>query len=195
MAALRKSLRALDLRHLALVGAVLFAFVALSVAVIPSMKADGDVRVVSNDFIPGQTIPGLRTGGKIQRGQFGYVVPGQSRARASFSVAASAPRQGEKVVLVVTAGGLAGAVTSLSMVEPNGARHHIGDPQRWQQHKVDVTEAMVAGATRIVFETDNHTDIGQLMVLQVRAITYPPKAIPRASRLEVALWVVLATVL
>jgi hypothetical protein len=177
------------------VAALLLAFVAGSIAVLPRMQADGDVRLVSYDFIPGQAIPGLRTHGSIQRGPDGFVVPGLKTARASFRLADSAPREGERVRLVVTAGGFPGATTSLSLVDPAGTRYSIGSPTRWRQHEVDVTREMAAGATRVEVKTVNGTTIGQLMVLQVRAATYPPHAIPRANRWEVAVWVASAALL
>jgi hypothetical protein len=182
-------------RQLAPVAVLLLAFVAVSIAVLPRMQPDGDVRLVSYDFLPGQAIPQLRTKGPIQRGPNGFVVPALSTARASFSLASSAPRKNEHVVLVVTAGGLPGAVTSFAMVDRDGTRHAIGIPTRWRQHEVDVTREVAAGAVRAEVRTVNGTTVGQLLVLQVRADTYPPHAIPRAGRWEVALWVVLATLL
>jgi hypothetical protein len=190
---LRQRLKDVDRRHAALVLAILAAFVALSAVVVPRMQADGDVQLTSYDFVAGQAIPGLRTKGPILREPYGFIVPSPATARASIPISTSAPPEGTRTLLLVTAGGNPGSSTTLSLIDAAGVSHRLGSPLRWHERHVDVTQLLAGGGIeRLQFVARNRTPEFQQMVLQVRVASYSPSAVPSASRWEIGLWVALA---
>jgi hypothetical protein len=177
--------------------AILVAFVVVSIVVLPRLQADGDVQQTTYDFVTGKPITGLRTTGPVLREPYGFMLPSNSNGRVSFQIGTTAPPQGQRTLLLVTAGGTAlGSPTTLSLVDGAGVRHTVATPAGWYQRHVDITRLLSGGGiTRLDFVTRNRTKDFQRIVLQVRVATYPTGAIPDAGRWEVGLWVALAVLL
>src|SRR4051812_35272935 len=143
---LRERARRLDRRRWGALLAVLVAFVAASIVIGPRMSADGDVRVATYDLTSGQTIPGLRTRGEVQRGPNGLLVRPAAKGRASFLVSTSSPQPGDRTTLIIAAGGEPGSDTKLSLVDAAGNRHLLGRPLHWREHKVDISRFVGGGS-------------------------------------------------
>jgi hypothetical protein len=73
--------------------------------------------------------------------------------------------------------------------------HPLGTAVRWQAHEVDVSGILGAEQGRLVFAAANSGGEARLIADRVTVATYPPGAIPKAGRWEVALWVALIALL
>jgi hypothetical protein len=193
--ALQERLGRLDRRHALALLLALAAFAAASIVIGPRVSADGTARVTTADLLEGQPVAALRTRGSVQRGPNGVLVAPGKTGRASFLVSTSSPKPGDRTILIVAAGGEPGSETELWLTDSAGTRHLLGRPQHWRGRRVDVTRLVGGGSPRLEFIARNPTSEYQNVVLQVRTATYPPTAIPSASRWEVALWAALAVLL
>ena len=174
---------------------LLIAFVVVCAAVVPRLEADGSARVTAFDLGRAQPVPELRTRGRVERNADGFIVPGFARASVAFTAAAPAAREGERTVLLVTAGATSGAETRLVLVDGANKRRQLGRFGRWSGHRVDVTEFAGAGPLRLELSATSYITTPLLFADQVRVLTYPPRAVPHAGRWEVAGWVALAVLL
>jgi hypothetical protein len=191
-----------------LVLAVTFAIV--SAIVVPRMVADGSATVATYQLDWGslaegtatvetyqrnwRSAPGLAIHGAIVPKVYGFVVGGLSSGSVAFNVAAAA-RPGERTVLLVTGGGGPATHTQLSLIDGSGHHHPLGHPVHWLEHRVDVSALAKGGHLRLEFAATNALAAPQLIADQVQVVTYPPDAVPRSKRWEVAVWVALAVLL
>jgi hypothetical protein len=174
---------------------LLIAVVLVSVIVIPRLQADGSARATSYDLDASVSTPGLRTRGAITRNVYGFVIGSFGSGRASFSLAAGRPHPGERTVLLISADAGPEAPTRVSLVDSSGTSHPLGTAVRWQAHEVDVSGMLGGGRGRLVFAATNSGGEARLIADRVAVVTYPPGALPKAGRWEVALWVALIALL
>jgi hypothetical protein len=183
------------LRQWAAPALLLVAFVIVSLLVVPDMKSDASPRIATFELDAGQVVPGLRTHGTLTRDANGYLVDGYGTATVSFRTPAPAPRQGDRTVLMLWAGGGSAVSTEVTFVDAAGQRHLIARPGFWTGRRVDVTPFVSTGPGRLEFSATNARPQRRLFVDRVRGATFAPSALPTAGRLAVAAWVALAVLL
>jgi hypothetical protein len=190
--------------------ALVVAFAIVSTIVIPRMVADGSATVTTYELDWGsmaagtapvrtyqpdwRSAPALAIHGAIAPNRYGFVVEGFSSGSVAFNVAA-APHPGDRTVLLVTGGEGPATPTQLSLIDESGHRHPLGRPVHWLEHRVDVSALTKGGHLRLEFAATNALAAPQLIADQVQVVTYPPDAVPRSNRWEVAAWVALAVLL
>jgi hypothetical protein len=173
---------------------VVVALAIASAIVIPRMQADGNAHITSYELDAGQPAPGLHVQGSMERNVYGFVVGGFGAGATAFDVTVE-PRPGERTVLVVSGGGGPGVSSELSLIDQSGIRHVLGRPVRWRAHAVDISTLTRGGQVRLEFAATNERAAPALIADRVQVVSYPPDAIPRASRWEVAAWVALCVLL
>src|SRR6266480_3375724 len=80
------------------------AFAAVSIVVVPRVRADGSARGTTYDLDAAAQTPAFRARGQLVRNVYGFQVPAFSSGAASFAFSASSPRAGERTILFVIAG-------------------------------------------------------------------------------------------
>jgi hypothetical protein len=173
----------------------LVAFAVASALVLPRMSVDGSAREVVYAFGAGQPVPGLRLGRAVERGPANLLVPPLTTAKASFALPAPQVAGDDRTLLFVDTGTVPQASTRVALVDRNGVHHALGAPTAARPLTVEVTRLIEARGTRIEFAANNPTGSDQGIANQVRVTTYPPSAVPRAGRWEVAAWVAIAVLL
>jgi hypothetical protein len=171
--------------------ALLLAFVALSIVVVPRLDATGTAALSTYDVNAGQRVPGLRLHG-LTRAVDGFNTSPFGAGTASFPLAVPAVRAGDKTVMLVTAG-RPDVPTRVTLIDRTGARHALGTASGWRGHRIDVSGIPLGGGpTRIEFSATSFDPVARLAVDRVLVAAYPLSAIPEAGRWEVAAWVALA---
>ena len=172
--------------------ALLLVFVGVSIAVIPSVSSNSSPAVTVFDLDQSQSTPSLRLRAAA-RNIYGIVVDGSNRGNAAFALPAP-PAEFDRTVLFVSAGGGPGVDTTVSLIDGAGIRHVLGSPNRWRDHRLDVT-SLIDRSSRLEFSALNGTATPALIGDRVRVASYRSGELPTASRWVVTAWVALATLL
>jgi hypothetical protein len=160
--------------------------------VVPRMGSEGVVRGGTLELDRGQPVPELKRSASTARNIYGFVVAPFDKAKVSFALPKTFPVEGDKTTLTITAGGGPGVSTRVTLIDASGARHLLGRPERWLGHTVDASSLVGSDGSRLEITATNSQNEPRLVADRLVVLSYPPAAIPKASRWEVTALIVLA---